>query len=262
MTIDYRRAPVRTGLAVGTALVLLLAWEIAALTDVIPTRFAPSPSQILGELGGMIATSALWSAIGATLYAWAQALALAVTAGTAIGLALGSSRYFSALFGPILDFLKPIPSIAMIPLVIFTIGSGKNAEVFLATYGAFFQMLMSSISATRMIDPVGRDTADAYSFGFWTRLRYVIVPSMLPQLMTGIRIASNTALIFCITAELLMGMAGLGSALGAAGSAGNLTVMYAYIVVIGIVGFSLNTGLLALQKRILSWHESYRNEAA
>lgn len=260
--LDYRKRSVRIALPIATALVLILAWQVASMTDVIPTRFAASPSQIITQLAGMVTTSSLWSAVGATLYAWGQSLLIAVVLGTAVGLLLGSSRYLSALFGPVIEFLKPIPSIAMIPLVIFTIGSGKNAEVFLATYAALFQMLMSAISATRMIDPVGRDTAAAYSFGFWTRLRHLIIPSMLPQLMTGVRIASNTALIFCITAELLMGMEGLGNSLGSADSAGNLPVMYSYIVVIGLLGFGLNSGLLALQRRLLSWHESYRNEAA
>lgn len=259
--LDYRRRSVRILLPIATALILLLAWELLALADIIPTRFAASPSQILSQLADMVATSSLWSAIAATLSAWGQSLLIAIVFGTAAGLLLGSSKYLSALLGPVVEFLKPIPSVAMIPLVIFTLGSGKNAEVFLATYAALFQMLMSAISATKNIDPVARDTAAAYSFGFWTRLRHLVIPSMLPQLMTGIRIASNTALIFCITAELLMGMAGLGSALGAADSAGNIPVMYAYIVVIGIVGFSLNSGLLVMQKRVLSWHESYRNEA-
>ena len=75
------------------------------------------------------------------------------------------------------------------------------------------------------------------------------------------RIASNTALVLCITSELLVGMSGLGNQLGQARSVGNLPVMYAYIFVIGIVGVGLNTLLLSLQKRLLGWHESYRNEA-
>lgn len=261
MKLDYRRRSVRIGLPIVTVLVLLVIWEIAAITELIPTRFAPSPTQIIGELATLVTGTGMWTAIGDTLYAWGQSLAIAVVIGTAVGLLLGSSRYLSAFFKPIIEFLKPIPSIAMIPLVVLTIGSGKNAEVFLATYAALFQMLMSAISAVRMVDPVARDTAAAYSFGFWTRLRYLIIPSMLPQLMTGVRIASNTALIFCITAEYVIGMPGLGSALGQADSAGNLTVMYAYIVVIGLVGFGLNSLLLVLQRQALSWHESYRNEA-
>lgn len=262
MMLDYRRRSVRIGLPLATALLLLVLWQLAAITEVIPTRFAPAPTQILSQLGSMLGSASLWSAVGATLYAWSQALLIAVVLGTAAGLLLGSSRHLSALFGPVIEFLKPIPSIAMIPLVIFTLGTGKNAEVFIATYAALFQMLMSAISATRTIDPVARDTAAAYSLGYGARLRHLIIPSMLPQLMTGVRIASNTALIFCITAELLMGMAGLGSSLGAADSAGNLPVMYAYILVIGLVGFGLNTAFLAIQRRALSWHESYRNEVA
>ena len=71
----------------------------------------------------------------------------------------------------------------------------------------------------------------------------------------------HTALVLCITSELLVGMSGLGNQLRPSSIMGNLPVMYAYIFVIGIVGFGLNTLLLSLQKRLLGWHESYRNEA-
>lgn len=262
MKLDYRRRSVRIGLPIVTALFLIAVWEVLAQTDILPRRFAASPSQIIVQLGSMIFGSTLWQAIGQTLYAWGQALLIAILLGTNAGLIIGSSRYISAFFRPLIEFLKPIPSIAMIPLAIMAIGSGKPTEVFLAGYAAVFQMLMAAISAVKTVDPVARDTAAAYSFGFWARLRFLIIPSMLPQLLTGIRIASNTALIFCITAELLVGMDGLGQSLGQAGSAGNLPVMYSYIVVIGLVGFGLNVLLLALQKRLLNWHESYREVTA
>ncbi|WP_054953113.1 ABC transporter permease [Flaviflexus massiliensis] len=260
MRLDYRRRSVRIGLPIITALIIIALWEVLAIADIIPQRFAASPSQIITQLVKMVGGSALWTAIGATLYAWIQALLIAILIGTVAGLIIGSSRYIAAFFKPIIEFLKPIPSIAMIPLVIIAMGSGKSSEVFLAAYAAVFQMLMAAISAVGTIDPVARDTASAYSFGFWARLRYLVVPSMLPQILTGVRIASNTALIFCITAELLVGMEGLGQSLGQAGAAANLPVMYSYIVVIGIVGLGLNMLLLTVQKWLLSWHESYRNE--
>ncbi|MGO1591522.1 MAG: ABC transporter permease [Ancrocorticia sp.] len=261
MMLNYNRRSVRFLIPLATIFLLVALWQLASITDIIPTRFAPAPTQIVSELARLVAASELWVAIGSTLTAWIQALAIAVVGGSTVGLILGSSRYLSAFFRPAIEFLKPIPSIAMIPLVILTMGSGKSSEVFLATYAAIFQMLMSAISAVRDVDPVARDTAAAYSMPLWARIRFLIIPSMLPQLLTGIRISSNTALILCITSELLVGMNGLGNQLGQARSVGNLPVMYAYILVIGIVGFGLNTLLMALQRRLLSWHESYRNEA-
>lgn len=261
MRLNYHSRTVRLLIPTITVLLIFAVWQLASIVDLLPSRFAPAPTQILGELGSLLGGSGLWTAIGATLSAWIQALAIAVVIGTTVGLILGSSRYLSAFFRPMIEFLKPIPSIAMIPLVILTMGSGKSSEIFLATYAAVFQMLMSAISAVRDVDPVARETAAAYSMPLWARVRFLIVPSMLPQLLTGIRIASNTALVLCITSELLVGMSGLGNQLGQARSVGNLPVMYAYIFVIGIVGFGLNTLLLSLQKRLLGWHESYRNEA-
>lgn len=116
-------------------------------------------------------------------------------------------------------------------------------------------MLVAAMSAVGSVDPVARDTAR--SFGV-PQLTHVLIPSMLPYLVTGIRIASATALIFCITSELLIGSPGLGAGLGAARSVGDLPRMYVYIVLIGVVGFGLDALFRALERKVLFWHESQR----
>jgi ABC-type nitrate/sulfonate/bicarbonate transport system permease component len=262
MTATMERAATRRTsrwwLPIATVLALLLVWELAVRGGVFPERYAPPPTVILGRLGSMLTEGAVWQAALDTLAGWGLSLLISVVVGTVLGTLLGRFAAASAFFRPIVEFLRPIPSIAMIPLAVLMIGSGKPTEVFLATYAGLWQMLVAAVAAVGAVDPVARQTARSFGLSRASQLRHVELPSMLPRLVTGIRIASSTVLIFCITAELLIGMPGLGAGLGAARGVGDLPRMYAYIVIIGVLGFFLSWLLKQLESRLLFWHESVR----
>lgn len=265
MTTIVRRSSssrtVRIVLPTVTALAILGVWEFAGRTGAIPSRYAPSPSTIAVNLAQLLGTAELWQDIAQTLLGWALSLLIASIIGIAAGLLLGSSRLLSAFFAPVVAFLRPIPSIAVIPIAVLLIGSGKQTEVSLATYAALWQMLIAALAAVGGIDPIARDTAAAYSLPRLYYLRRVVLVSMMPALATGLRIASATALIFCITSELLIGSPGLGSGLSNAREVGNLPKMYAYIFVIGILGTILTAALQAIERRALFWEPGRRTEA-
>lgn len=249
-----RSAALPAAVVVGL-LVLLQALSVA---EVLPRSYAPPPTEVLGSLGRLLTGAALWSDIGSTLVGWGVSLAIAVVLGTAVGLLLGSVRWVQWLLTPVVEFLRPIPSIALIPLVILTIGGGREGEVFLAAYAAVWQMLVAAIYATGAVDPVARDTARAFGFTRTQTVRWVTLPAMVPGLVTGVRIASATALIITVTSEILIGVPGLGQGLNLARNAGDLTRMYAYVVVIGVVGLAINTLFTVVTRRYLAWTEARR----
>ena len=245
-------------LPLATVLALLLLWEVAVRGGLFPERYAPPPTVILGRLVGMLFEASVWRALLDTLIGWGISLGISIVAGSVLGTLLGRFAAASAFFRPIIEFLRPIPSIAMIPLAVLLIGSGKPTEVFLATYAGLWQMLVAAMAAVAAVDPVAQQTARSFGLSRMHQLRYVLLPSMLPRLLTGVRIASSTVLIFCITAELLIGSPGLGAGLGAARSVGDLPRMYAFIVIIGVLGYALSALFKLLESRILFWHESVR----
>ena len=246
------------GLPAAVALGLLLLLQLLTVTDVLPRTYLPPPTEVLGTLGRLLTGATLWSDIGSTVIGWGISLAIAVALGTVVGLLLGNLPAVQALLTPVIEFLRPIPSIALIPLVILTIGGGRNGEVFLATYAAVWQMLVAAIYATGTVDPVARQTAQAFGFSRLHTIRWVTLPSMLPGLVTGVRIASATALIITVTSEILIGVPGLGHGLNLARNAGDLERMYAYIVVIGVVGLVINIVFTAVSRRFLGWKEAGR----
>jgi len=247
-------------LPLGVVLGFLLLWQILAVTEILPPEDFPPPTQVAVALGQLLITPALWADVGSTLAGWAVSLAIAVVLGTAVGVVLGRVPAVQALFTPVIEFLRPIPSIALIPLVILTIGGGKPGEIFLAAYAAVWQMLVAAIYAVGSVDPVTAETARAFSFSRRDTLRWLTLPSMLPGLVTGVRIASATSLIIVITSEILIGVPGLGAGLNPARNAAALDRMYAYIVVIGLVGYGLNAAIRAAERRVISWHPSVRKE--
>ena len=183
-------------------------------------------------------------------------LGIAIAAGVPAGLLIGSSRWaYRALRVPI-EFLRPIPSVALIPLAVLIYGTGLESKVFLAAFASFWPLLIQTIYGVQDVDPVATDTARAFGLGRFARMWRVTVPSAVPYIATGIRISSAVALILAVTAELVIGSAGLGREINTASSGGNVELMYALIIATGLLGWALNLAAQAVEKRVLHWHPS------
>ena len=243
-------------------LLLLAVWEAVVRAGLIPETSIPPASAAVGELLEQLTGAAMWKAVANTLQGWAIGLALAVALGVPAGILIGSSRWaYRALRVPI-EFLRPIPSVALIPLAVLVYGTGLESKVFLATFASFWPMLIQTIYGVQDVDPVATDTARAFGLGRLERLWRVTVPSAVPYIATGIRIASSVALILCVTAELVIGSAGLGRQINTASSGGNVELMYALILATGLLGWLLNIAATLGERRVLHWHPSQRGASA
>ena len=247
---------------VVAVLLLLALWELVVRAGLIPETSIPPATAAVGELFTQLAESTLWKAVGNTLQGWAIGLGLAVLLGVPAGILIGSSRWaYRALRVPI-EFLRPIPSVALIPLAVLVYGTGLQSKVFLATFASFWPLLIQTIYGVQDVDPVATDTARAFQLGRFERLWRITVPSAVPYIATGIRIASAVALILCVTAELVIGSAGLGREINSASSGGDVKLMYAMIIATGLLGWALNIAATAVERRVLHWHPSQREGVA
>jgi len=241
---------------------LLLLWEAVVRAGLIPETSIPPASAAIGELVKEAGTADLWKGIGETLQGWAIGLLLAIVIGVTAGIVIGSSRWvYRALRVPI-EFLRPIPSVALIPLAVLVYGTGLESKVFLATFASLWPMLIQTIYGVQDVDPVATDTAKAFGLGRLERLWRITVPSAVPYIATGIRISSAVSLILCVTAELVIGSPGLGRQINTASSGGNVELMYALIIATGLLGWLLNIAATMLERRVLHWHPSQRAAAA
>jgi ABC-type nitrate/sulfonate/bicarbonate transport system permease component len=247
---------------VVAVLLLLALWEAVVRAGLIPETSIPPATSAIGELASQVSQAAMWKAVGNTLEGWVIGLGLAVLLGVPAGILIGSSRWaYRALRVPI-EFLRPIPSVALIPLAVLVYGTGLQSKVFLATFASFWPLLIQTIYGVQDVDPVATDTARAFQLGRFERLWRITVPSAVPYIATGIRIASAVALILCVTAELVIGSAGLGREINSASSGGNIDLMYAMIIATGLLGWLLNIAATMVERRVLHWHPSQRGVPA
>ena len=238
----------------GFVLALVLLQEALTRSGTLPADYFPPASEILGALGRELGGTSLLGAVSHTVSTWLIALVIAVVLGTAVGILLGLVVPLEAFLRPVIEFLRPVPSVALIPLVVLTIGTGSGSALFLAVFAAFWQVLVPAIAGVRAAHPVALDTARSYSFSLAQRIRWIQLPTMLPYLATATRLATSTSLILVVTAEIIIQMPGIGYEIAMSRSAGNPARMYAYIALSGMAGILLNQLVRRVENRILASH--------
>jgi ABC-type nitrate/sulfonate/bicarbonate transport system permease component len=239
----------------------LAFWEVISRTGVIDERDLPSMSTVMSALWDLVKTRAFWDAFADTVRGWALGLGVATLLAVPIGLFLGSSDFAARAFRVPVEFLRPIPSAALIPLLFLTLGTTLKSEVFLAAFGAFWPLLVQTMYGVRDVDPVAIDTARSFQIGPLERLYRITLPSAVPYIATGLRISSTVALILAFTAELFMGTPGLGQAVNYAQAYALTPQLYAYAVATGFLGVLIHLAFGAIERRTLRWHPSQRLEA-
>jgi ABC-type nitrate/sulfonate/bicarbonate transport system permease component len=245
----------------GVAGVLAL-FELLTRTDVISSRHFPPPTEMFSALADQAGTADFWTAVGNTLQGWALGLAVAVAIAVPVGIVIGSSAVVYRALRAVIEFLRPIPSVALIPLAVLIWGSGLESKVFLAGFAATWPLLMQTLYGVQDVDPVATETARSFGLSRPQRLVYVTLPSAVPYIATGVRISAAVALILAITAELVIGAPGLGAQINVARQSDNPDVMYALIAVTGLLGWGVNVLFTRLERRVLHWHPSQRMEVA
>jgi ABC-type nitrate/sulfonate/bicarbonate transport system permease component len=234
--------------------------ELVPRLGLIEAKYLPPTSDILATLVEQFGRGDFWVAVLDTLRTWLLGLVIAVALGAAVGVLIGSVPVLRAATASTIEFLRPIPSVALIPLVVVLQGPTVEATLILVVYAAFWQVLIQTLAGVADIDPVASDTAHSYHLDRWARIRYLIWPTALPYVVTGVRLAATVALILTITGELVIGSPGLGQEIANARSSGAVPMMYALIVVTGLFGVAANTATRAAERRVLAWHPSMRLE--
>jgi ABC-type nitrate/sulfonate/bicarbonate transport system permease component len=246
-------------ISVAAALVL---WELVSRGGLISQNDLPAMSTTMQELWSLLQTGEFWKNFGYTVRGWALGIGIATLLAVPLGILLGASELAGRAFRVPIEFLRPIPSAVLIPLLFLTLGPSLESEVFLAAFGAFWPLLVQTIYGVRDVDPLATDTARSFGVGRLERLYRITLPSAMPYIATGLRISSTVALILAFTAELFMGTPGLGQAMNFAQSYGLNNELYALAIATGFLGLAVHFLMAALERRMLHWHPSQRTGSA
>jgi ABC-type nitrate/sulfonate/bicarbonate transport system permease component len=261
-TIATRRPLPDWALPWAGLLAVLALFELLSRAELINRRFFPPISEMIARLVEEAGTGDFWSAVGNTLQGWALGLGIACAIAIPAGILIGSTPLLYRALRGVIEFLRPIPSVALVPLAVLIYGSGLESKVFLAAFASTWPLLMQTLYGVQDVDPVATDTARSFGFSRGARLVRVTLPSAVPYIATGIRISAAVALILVVTAELVIGSPGLGRQINLARQGGNVELMYALILATGLLGMALNAVFTRVEHRVLHWHPSQRREVA
>jgi NitT/TauT family transport system permease protein len=244
------------GLA-GLAVLALLS-EILGRAGIVHRDYLPPASTILGRAVSLAGDDYFLTNVVSTLKAWALGLAIAVAGGVPAGLVLGSVPVLNTAVRAVVEFLRPIPSVALIPLVSLILGVGQTTEVTLIVYAAAWPVLFNTIYGLQDVDPVAKETMRTFGFGRLEVIWRVSLPSAAPFIATGIRLAAAVALILAVGTEILSGFGeGLGTFIAQAQQTVDGTKdVLAGTVWTGAIGLLVNLVLVQGERRLFRWHHA------
>ncbi|MGW5147314.1 ABC transporter permease [Rhodococcus koreensis] len=252
--LPQRRLATRAAVVVAA----LAGWQLAVQSGLLPSSSIPTATQSLSALASMTATPEFWMTLGQSAVGWVAGLALCVVLAVPVGLLIGTSEFLTRSTRLMIDFLRTIPAVALTPVLLLILGSTMEMKVLLVVFGACWPLLTSTVDGVHHVDPVAADTVRSLRLSRFDRMTRLVLPSALPFVVTGLRTSAAIALMLTTAAEYLGSAPGLGKSLGIAQQAGGVDVMFAWLMVAGLLGVALNVVFLHLERRVIPWSPANR----
>ena len=232
---------------------LLVLWEISARFWVSSPNWPPV-TQILGALTSSASAKEMLPVFGSSLYRMLAGYAAGSACALVVGLLMANVRVAHAALEPAIELLRPIPLPAIIPPLILLLGIDDAMKIFAVAFAAFFPVLVNTIAGVRAVDAVAIDVARTFRTGRLRTALRVVLPAALPYILAGMRISLALALIVTVVAEMIAGSAGIGYYIMTMQYAMRAGDMYAAIFVLAALGYALNRGFVAIERRVLHWY--------
>ncbi|MGD9944341.1 MAG: ABC transporter permease [Burkholderiaceae bacterium] len=253
MIASWRPRPYGAWIGVLLIAVALAALEWAGSIGAVNTALVPPPSQVGARIAGIIASGEFVRPLGTTLYLLFVAYALASLSGVVVGVLTGRSRLLYKLLEPLLEMLRPMPKVALLPPLMLFLGIGDTMKIVIVWLAAFFPVLINTVQGVRGVDPVLINTGRTFGLRGWRLIRRVVLPAAAPLILTGMRVALGLALIVVVIAEMLAGTGGLGFLVIDMQRTFRVQDMYAWVVILAVLGYGLNALFVAIEQRVIGW---------
>ena len=230
--------------------VLLGAIELWTRTSGRGSDALAPPTAAVKALIHAAIDGSLWGATTFTLASAALGLLIGALAGVMLGTMLGLSRRTSRAAYLSVEVVRPIPSVALIPLAMMICGFGLSMEVSVVAFACFWPMLVLTQAAVQQVDPQLMEVASALQLSPWQRFIRIIGPAMVPRLFVALRLGVAIALVVAVTVEIAANPNGMGYAMMIAQQSLDPALMLGWLGWIGVVGYAINAGALALQQMV------------
>ena len=235
--------------ALALPIALIALAEIGARAAGQSDSIAP-PSQVVVAFVQAMRDGTLLAATRDTLISAFSGLAIGGAIGLVLGILLGVARPLDRLMEFTIELLRPIPSVAVIPVALVALGFGYRLEIAIVSFACVWPLLVLSRAAVRGVEPRLMEVARALRLSPWQRIVKIVTPAALPRIFVAFRLAAGISLIVAVTVEIAVNPQGLGFEVMAAGQALRPELMLAFLVWIGLVGYALNALLVFAQARL------------
>ena len=243
--------PILMTLQIGVPILLLVAWWFASANSTNP--YFPPLSEILVEFQKLWIFDKFLSDIVPSMANLVVSYLIAVVIGLLLGILLGLVKPLYWILDPIVQFVRSIPAVALLPIFIGLMGFGNEVRIFAIALASLFPVLISTIDGVRSTEPLLLETARVYRLARWERLRQVYIPSASPQMFSGALVSLQVAFIVMITSEMMGAARGIGALTLLAQKSFEVKAMWAGIILLGILGYLVNLVFTLVRRRGLSW---------
>lgn len=240
---------------------LLALWMPVALVVVVWFATAASTSfyfppawKVWDQIVTGFRTGVFWDAMSFSLKNYVLGVLVAALVGVVAGLLLGDNPRLLAGLTPLLNFMRAVPHVAFVPVIILALGIGSAPKVFLIAFACVWPVLLNTIEGVRGLNPAILEAARAYRVPGVLRLRRVTFSGALPQIFAGLRIAVSVGVVMMVVSEMYGSAQGLGYYVFSAGQRFDATGTWAGTIVIGFVGYLINVLFMAGEHYALGWH--------
>ena len=248
-----RALRLRLGAVAGFLALWSLASGVVVALRLFNPIFLPGPWLVIGNLFELGAKGQLWGHVAATLERVAVGFTTGAILAIALGIVAGSLRAVRNLVEPVVELLRPIPPLAVLPLFIVWIGIGEASKVGFITYATFFPMFLTTVHAVRQIDPLLARAAQSLGAGPLQLFRRVILPAALPEILTGVRLGVALSFFVIVISEFIGAEHGLGYLINDGRNFFLVPQMLGAAIVLGLLGYIGNALVRLLERRWLRW---------
>jgi ABC-type nitrate/sulfonate/bicarbonate transport system permease component len=235
-------------------LLLLMIWELITRQEWIPAWFLPVPTEVFQTLFDMVISGELLHHTAISIGRAISGYIMAALVGVGLGLLIAWSRIAEDFFDPLIELIRPLSTFALIPIFFLWFGIGNTSKIMIIFKSCFFPIVLNTIAGIKGVDKkliMAARSLGADGRQLWTR---VLLPSAMPMIITGMRISTAIAMMALVGVEMLSSDSGLGFLVIDAQRTFDTERVFAGIVVLALLGFSLDRLARKIQDRILSWH--------
>jgi ABC-type nitrate/sulfonate/bicarbonate transport system permease component len=243
--------PVLVG-ALSLAIVLAI-WEVAGRTGHLNPILMPTPTAIATTLAGLVVEGRIFAPLGHTLLLFAAGYGIACVLGILVGAVMGVNNALYNLLEPLIELVRPLPKSALTPVLYLFIGAGPALMITIVALGAFFPIVINTLGGVRGIDPTLLDTARTFRCSRTRTIFGVVLPAIAPMILAGMRVALGLGLVLIILAEMLVGEDGLGFMIIDLQRSFQIREMYAWVVVLAVLGGVITVLFDTLDRRLVPW---------